>query len=131
MGGNMKSILIVDDEEDIRLLYKKELEARGYKVSTAASMAEAREIFSFKSLDAVVLDIELATDKNGIDALRWMRTVDKSIPIIINSAFPHYKQDFTTWLADEYLIKTGDLDELAGAIERLTQRKADAKQKGS
>lgn len=123
----MTAILIIDDEADIRLLYKKELEARGYNVRTAATMAEAKNIFAFENIDANVLDIELASDNSGMDVLRWMRTVDKSIPIIINSAFPQYKQDFTTWLADEYLVKTGDLDKLAGTVERLTKRKAETK----
>ena len=123
----MSFILIIDDEEDIRLLYRKELEANNYRVFAAATISEAKDIFSCRRFDAVVLDIQLAQDKSGIDILKWMRTIDKSIPIIINTAYPAYKHDFTTWLADEYIVKSGDLDELIKAIEKLTKKSKNKK----
>lgn len=118
----MSVILVIDDEDDIRFLYKKELEANNYGVFTAASLSEAKDIFSFRNFDAVILDIELAKEKSGIDILKWMRTIDKSIPIIINSAYPSYKQDFTTWLADEYIVKSGDLDELLNTLDKRIKK---------
>jgi DNA-binding response OmpR family regulator len=118
----MPTILIVDDEKELRLLYQKELEARDYNVFTAGSLQETKELFAGVNFDLMVIDIRLAEKESGLDVLRWIRRLNKDIPIIINSAYPSYKLDFSTWLADEYIVKSGDLDELVKAIEKLTKK---------
>jgi two-component SAPR family response regulator len=43
----------------------------------------------------------------------------KDIPIIINSAYQSYKEDFMTWAADAYVVKSASLDELKSKIKQL------------
>ncbi|MGC8938078.1 MAG: response regulator, partial [Thermodesulfovibrio sp.] len=50
-------ILVVDDEKNILMLYKAELEDEGYKVITANSGREAIELFESEKPDMVTLDI--------------------------------------------------------------------------
>lgn len=119
----MSTILIVDDEKDIQLLYRKELEINGYKAVAVGTIDEAKELFGKGGIDLVVLDIKLTAQDSGLDVLKWMRALDRTIPIIINSAYPSYKIEFSTWLANEYLVKSGDLQELISTIARLLKQR--------
>jgi DNA-binding response OmpR family regulator len=117
----MKTILVIDDEENIRLLYQQDFSASGYKVITAATPDEAKKEFSEVSIDLVILDLKLTAHDGGLDILRWMRDTNRKVPIIINTAYPAYKTDFSSWLADAYIVKSGNLDELRDTVERLTK----------
>jgi DNA-binding response OmpR family regulator len=111
-------ILIVDDEEMIRLLYRKELSQGGYKVDTASSGAEAIKKASQGNFGVVVLDIELP-DISGLEVLQKLRQVAPETPVILNSAYTTYKSDFQSWLADDYVVKSSDLQALKQKIQQL------------
>ena len=67
----MKKILVVDDEESIRFLYKEELEEEGYVVECAGNGEEALEkLFVFKP-DLISLDIKMP-GMDGLEALKRM-----------------------------------------------------------
>lgn len=121
----MFKILIVDDEEDIRLLYRKELESIGYQAVVAGTIEQAKEIFMLGGIDLVILDLKLTTSDSGLEVLRWMRQTESVTPIIINSAYPNYRADFTSWLANEYLVKSGDLNELMTTVAQLLEQKTE------
>lgn len=46
----------------------------------------------------------------------------KDIPIIINTAYQSYKEDFMTWAADAYVVKSSSLQELKSKIKELLNR---------
>lgn len=121
----MFKILIVDDEEDIQLLYRKALESIGYQAVAVGTIERAKEIFMLGGIDLVILDLKLTTPDSGLEVLRWMRQTESVTPIIINSAYPNYKADFSSWLANEYLIKSGDLNELTTTVTRLLEQKTE------
>ena len=114
----MPRILIVDDEVNIRRLYQCELEDEGYEVVTAASGAEALNILRNTAPDLVILDIKLEQE-NGLDFLRRMMETRPSLSVILNSGYSTYKDDFSSWLADAYLVKSGDTDELKIKVREL------------
>jgi len=114
----MKKILIVDDEESIRLLYKEELEEDGFAVEVARNGKEALEKLSLFRPDLITLDIKMPV-MDGIETLKRIREVDRQLPIILCSAYGEYKQDFTTWASDAYVVKCADLTDLKGTIRRL------------
>jgi CheY-like chemotaxis protein len=114
----MKKILIVDDEEGIRFLYKEELEEEGFKVELANNGKEALEKLPLFRPDLVTLDIKMPV-MDGIEALKRIREVDRQLPIILCSAYGEYKQDFTTWASDAYVVKCADLTDLKFTIRRL------------
>jgi DNA-binding response OmpR family regulator len=118
----MGRLLVVDDEENIRLLYQKELAAEGHQVFSAATVAEAQQLFDSQKPELVVLDLKLTAEDGGLETLRWMREADKSIPIVINTAYPAYKADFSSWLADAYVVKSGNLKELKETIKGLLDK---------
>jgi len=118
----MSKLLVVDDDQNLRLLYQKELEAMGHQITAAASAQEARNCFAAQKPELVVLDLKLTAEEGGLEALRWMRDFDPKIPIIINTAYPAYKADFSSWLADAYIVKSGNLEELKTTIEKLLNK---------
>lgn len=114
----MKRILVVDDEESIRFLYKEELEEDGFIVELAENGKEAIDkIFTFKP-DLITLDIKMPV-MDGIEALKKIREIERNIPIILCSAYGEYKHDLNTWASDAYIVKCADLTDLKFTIKRL------------
>jgi CheY-like chemotaxis protein len=114
----MKHILVVDDEKHICELYRGELEDEGYAVTLANSGQEALELVESNPPDLIVLDIQMP-GMDGIETLEKLLGKDKGIPIILNTAYSHYKEDFTTWGADAYVVKSSDTSKLKEEIKRL------------
>lgn len=112
------SVLVVDDEDHILKLYQKELTEEGYQVRAATNGEQALRMVETESPDLVVLDIKLQ-DQNGLEILGGLRKLGGNTPIILNSAYSVYKNDFQSWLADAYLVKSSNLDQLKKKIKEL------------
>ena len=112
----MKRLLIVDDEKHLRLLYKTEFEAEGYRVDAAGDAKEALGLFEREHYDLVILDIRMP-GMDGIEALGKFLGRDNKLPVIINSAYDSYKDNFMSWSADSYVIKSSDLTELKQKVK--------------
>jgi DNA-binding response OmpR family regulator len=110
--------MIVDDEENIRFLYKEELEEEGFKVELAKNGQEALEKLSHFKPDLITLDIKMP-EMDGIETLKRIREIERHLPIIMCSAYGEYKQDLTTWASDAYVVKCADLTELKNTIRKL------------
>ncbi len=119
----MAQILVVDDESGIRLLYAEELAEEGHQVTTAASAAEAADKLEKGAFDLVVLDIKLKNE-SGLDLLQKIVKERHEMPVILCSAFSFYKDDFSAWLADGYVVKSSDLTELKEEIKRVLAKKS-------
>ena len=118
----MAKLLIVDDESSIRLLYAEELAEEGHDVTTAASVIEAVEKLEQGNFDLVVLDIKLKNE-SGLDLLQKIVKERHEMPVILSTAFSFYKDDFSAWLADGYVVKSSDLTELKEEITRVLAKK--------
>ena len=104
----------------MRMLYKDELSSEGWEVELASSGEEALEIMSQRRPDIVVLDIRM-DGIDGLETLQCMMTGDKSIPVVLNTAYSSYQDDFRTWAADAYVVKSSDLTELKTTIRKILQ----------
>jgi DNA-binding response OmpR family regulator len=107
----MAKILVVDDEEHIRLLYSEELSEAGYEVITAADGHKLIERIETEKPDLVVLDIKMV-DYNGLDLLQEIRNKFYDMPVILCTAYDTFKEDIKSIAADFYVIKSFDLTEL-------------------
>ncbi len=114
-------LLIVDDEESIRLLYQQEFMDEGYDVLLASSGEEALEILEKEPVDLVILDIRMK-EMSGLEALQHIVKEKKNLPVILCSAYSSYQDDFSSWLADAYVIKSSDLTELKDEVKRLLEK---------
>ncbi len=111
------TILVVDDDKRIQLLYQSELEEEGYEVHIASSGIEALEKLDTVKPDLVTLDV-LMPDMDGIQVLRKMKEKNPQLPIIMSTAYD-YHDDFAIWASEDYVVKSSDLSELKGTIRKL------------
>ena len=111
-------ILVVDDEENIRLLFKEELEEENYDVEVASNGYDALEKFKKAQFDLVVMDIKMP-GMDGIQALNEIKNINKDQLVILCSAYGEFKQDFSTWVSDGYIVKSADTGELKQMIKSI------------
>lgn len=112
------TVLLVEDDQNQRDLYEEELKEEGYHVVTAGDGRTALQAVQEHSPDLVIMDINMPV-MDGLDALSKMMEHDSHIPVIINSAYASYKDSFTSWSADAYVVKSSDLSELKQTVKRL------------
>jgi DNA-binding response OmpR family regulator len=116
-----KRILLVEDEKPLCLLYEEELSKDGYDVTAVTDAEAALEALGASPFDLIVTDIRMP-GRDGIELITQIMGLRKDIPIIINSAYQSYKEDFMTWAADAYVVKSSSLDELKAKIRELLER---------
>jgi DNA-binding response OmpR family regulator len=116
----VKTILLVEDEANLRLLYEQELGEEGYKIISVGSGEEALDLFDREPIDLAVLDIKLDR-MSGIELLRRMKGKRRDLKVVLNTAYPTYKADFGSWSADAFLVKSADLAQLKTTIQSLLQ----------
>ena len=117
-----EAILIVDDEKNILDLYDQELRDEGYRTFLAQNGKECLEILKKEALDVIVLDIRMPK-MDGLEAIGNIIDINNKIPVIINSAYSNYKDDFMSWAAEAYVVKSSNLSELKKTIKEVLQKK--------
>ena len=110
--------LVIDDEGDIRHLFAAELEDEGHTVVTCGNCNEALEQLHHQAFDLIVLDIQLGQE-SGLELLQQIAHEREKTPVILCTAYSFYKEDFSSWLADAYVVKSSNLDELKNEVRRL------------
>lgn len=80
----MSKILVVDDEEKIRLIIKKYAEFEGYEISEAADGMEAIDMCRENDYDLIILDV-MMPELDGFSACKEIKKI-KDIPVIMLSA---------------------------------------------
>mgnify|MGYP001765164223 CR=1 FL=1 len=86
----MKKILVVDDEENIRELYRDELVEEGYEVELAEDGLQALEKFDSFRPDLVTLDVKMP-GLDGLEVLRRIREKSVLVPVLLLTAFGEFK----------------------------------------
>lgn len=119
----MARILVVEDDANQRLLYEMELKRDGYEVDCAKDGLEAVEMVKTGRYDVVVMDLKMP-GMTGLDAITEISSYDKSIPIIINTAYGGWQDDFKSWAARAYVIKSSDLSELRRHIREALEARS-------
>lgn len=119
------SILVADDEENVRKLLAAVLTREGYQVELAEDGQKALERFRALSPDIVLMDIRMP-GLNGIDALRDMRAVRSDATIILMTAYASVETavEAIRQGAFDYIIKPFDLDEVKLLIGRALQMRS-------
>ncbi|MBR4867201.1 MAG: response regulator transcription factor [Clostridia bacterium] len=113
-------ILIAEDEQDLNRILKRRLEAAGYSVDNVFDGAEAMELLSYTSYDAVILDI-MMPKADGLQVLSSLRKAGKNTPVLFLTARDSIS-DRVTGLdmgANDYLVKPFSFDELLARLRVL------------
>jgi len=120
-----QTLLLVDDDAQHRELYSRRLSRLGYAVRTADCAASAIEQLALDTPDLVVLDIAMP-GRDGLSALQEFIALEPTLPIIIHSAYPTFRDNFLAWAAEDYIQKSSDLGPLVSAIETALAQHAAA-----
>jgi two-component system phosphate regulon response regulator OmpR len=123
LGDGAPHILVVDDDRRIRELLSSFLAGHGFRVSTAANAADARETMRGLTFDCLVLDIMMAGE-SGIDLTRAIRGQNNKIPILLLSALSetHDRVNGLQSGSDDYLPKPFEPMELLLRIRNILAR---------
>ena len=119
----MITILVIENELHQRVLYKMVLEDEGYRVVLAATGEEGVRYVKDGSPDLVVLDLGLP-DMNGLKALEQILAIVPGLPIVIYSAYEHFKDNPMTSAANAYVVKSSNLNVLQTEIRRVLKKHA-------
>lgn len=117
-SGSSPLVLVVEDDANQRSLYQEELADDGFRVITASDGREALEVAQAQLPDLVVLDVNMPR-MDGLDTLSALLETNRSVPVIIHSAYASYQDSFASWAADAYIVKSSDLSELKNTARRL------------
>jgi DNA-binding NtrC family response regulator len=116
------SILLIDDEENLRRTLAMILTREGFQVDTAATIMEARQRLQSSSYDLTFLDLKLP-DANGLTLLPDLRSRFPSMPVLVLTA--HDKLDAALEAvrqgAIDYLLKPIDPPELIKRVKEVLQ----------
>ena len=117
-----KSILIIDDDEDLSMIISDMLSDRGFLVTCVCTGEEAFDLLTDKSFSLILLDINLP-DAEGFEICRELRRVSQ-VPVIFASARTS-ETDRVTGLdigGDDYIPKPFSMKELLSRINALLRR---------
>ena len=122
----LKTILLVDDDEDIRTGVSAVLQARGYRVVTASDGNLALALAEREAPDLVVVDM-MIPQKSGFLVLEKVKSRPRgSPPVIMITANegPRHRAYAERLGVDDYICKPFDMDRLVASIERLCPPRA-------
>ena len=116
------NILYIEDEKNIRLNIKKTLELFCENVFDAENILNAKEILTKQRIDIIISDINLP-DMSGIDFVKEIRIKDKTIPIILLSAYTEkeFLLEATKLKLVDYLTKPINFKDLNNALQKCVE----------
>jgi CheY-like chemotaxis protein len=125
MSTPTKTILIADDETDIRSIIKTKLEAAGFAVTEASNGKEALESMRESRPDLVVMDVKMPV-MNGVEAVGAMKGDDELKDILVVFLTNYGEDDIdNAWIDEKYAKEIGALghirktDDLSVIVERI------------
>jgi CheY-like chemotaxis protein len=114
------TILLVEDDSNECMLYVRELGEAGHRVVVAHDGPKALAACEAAAPDLVIMDISMP-GMDGIDVMSRLLCQNHKLPIIINTAYASYKEDFRSWAADAYVVKSADLTELKETVKHVME----------
>jgi DNA-binding response OmpR family regulator len=118
----LRRVLVVDDDDDIRLLLEELLRGAGYGTATARDGREALRTFHESPSDVVVLDLSMP-ELDGFETLERLRDLS-DVPVILLTARSGEIDKVRGFRAgaDDYVVKPFGRQELLARVEALLRR---------
>jgi len=119
----MERILVIDDDEKIRLVFERFIKGKGYAVDCAENGKEGLRLLETKTPDLVITDI-MMPDTDGLEVVLSMREKHPDIPVIaISGGMTLASMDFLPLVkkfgAIKVLYKPVELDDLLEGVHEL------------
>ena len=122
--GEVRNILVVDDEEDVRDTLAKVLKSMDYQPFVAEGGKEALEIIRNNKIDVVLSDLYMP-EMDGIELLNQIRNLDKQMIFIMITAHPTIETAVEAIKkgAYDYITKPFHVEEVRLKIERALEKR--------
>jgi two-component system, OmpR family, response regulator len=120
---NTTKILLAEDDQNLGIILKQYLEAKGFPTVLCVNGKEAWEAFNQQSFDFCIVDVMMPL-KDGFSLTQDIRKVNKKIPVLFLTA-KSMQQDILKGFsagADDYLTKPFSMDELLARIQAIIRR---------
>jgi DNA-binding response OmpR family regulator len=113
----MSRILFADGEPHIRQLCLEELQDEGYEVKVTGQASEVVRLVDSFQPDMVIMEVVLP-DMSGVEAGLMIKGTNRKTRVLFYS---HVSPplDLSSWGADDFVVKSPDLDGLKAAVRRL------------
>ena len=113
-------ILVVDDEDALRMVLSSELSTSGYDVATASDGDEAITVIKNKPFDLILLDIKMPK-VDGFEVLKFVKKNYAAVKVIMLTGFADLKNAIESKKhgAEDFVSKPYDLVDLLTTIERV------------
>ncbi|MBZ4684793.1 MAG: two-component system response regulator [Desulfomicrobiaceae bacterium] len=119
----MPTVLVIDDEPIIRMLYSAEFRRLGFAAEAFDGISEdVNAVLERLAPDIVILDIRLGEGMHGLDLLQKIRTRYPQLPVVLCTAYDCFRHDIKSIAADAYVVKSADISELVRTVQSLLQR---------
>ncbi len=119
------SVLLVDDNEQVRTTLGAVLEANHFRVTSAANVSEALQLIGKHTFDVLLCDLHMPGAGDGFTVVSAMRHTNENAITLVFTGYPALKEAMQAILlqADEILVKPMDVAELVELIrEKLAKR---------
>jgi DNA-binding NtrC family response regulator len=116
----MNTILIMDEDQAIRMLYAEALSEEGYEVITCGDVAGLMELISSKRPDLVVMEV-LLKNCDGLDLLQDISHAFRDLPVILCTACPAFREDLRSLAAHGFVVKGSNLKALKAMIQDVLE----------
>ena len=119
----MFRILVVEDDRELRQLFRRVLEKNGYEALEAADGQEALDVLDRQYIDLIISDIMMPV-MDGYELVRSLRDAEINIPVLMitaKDAFDDMRQGFLSG-TDDYMVKPVNVNEMVLRVGALLRR---------
>lgn len=124
MSGDEKKgqarILVIDDDEDFRLILTRTLEKEGYRVQAVGSGAEAIEALKSQEFDLTLVDIKMP-EMGGRETVKEIRKLDPQLPVLLVTGSPDLPDRELQDQAQGWIYKPFRLAQLRSIVRKLLE----------
>jgi CheY-like chemotaxis protein len=126
MQTGTERLLVMDDDEPLRILFKAVLTHLGYDVQTAGDGAEAIALYertkaAGRDFDAVLLDLTVTGGMGGVEAAAKLKELDPSLKLIVSSGYSDapVMSHFAEYGFDAVILKPWTVEEMNNVLRRV------------
>ena len=131
-ASSVRTLLIADDEQNIRKVLEAIFKKEGYQVFTAENGVRASEVAAREKIDVLITDL-IMPDMNGVELLQRVKKQNPALVAIMITAYATIKTcvDAMRFGASDYITKPFDVNEIRAVVNRAVARSQEDAQQGS